>query len=431
MTKHGWNAFLALFPFALLTAEPPTFTPYHSSGIYKVGEKVRWTVTLASATPDAPARFSWTARKNNMDTVKSGKLDLSARETTIEVDGTEPEMLYVEVNADPPSPAPAAAGSKAPNHFALGAAVSPEKLAPSVPRPPDFDAFWESKLKLLSAIPINPVLIDLDSDTSGVELSQVKLDSLGSHLQGYLAKPSREGKFPALVIYQYAGVYPLKPSTVTTRAAEGWLALDVDSHDIPPSDGTGVPRNYQTLGNDDRETSYFLNMYLRDARAIDYISSRPDWDGHTIVLMGTSMGGQQSLVTAGLRPDKITAVLVNEPAGADSNGELHGRKAGYPNWPSNDPKVMRTALYFDTVNFASLIKARTLAAIGFIDTTAPPVGIWTAINQIPGPKEVIGMVESDHNNRTPEKQGAWESRYREVLHSLLSGGEFKPKPLAP
>jgi cephalosporin-C deacetylase-like acetyl esterase len=207
--------------------------------------------------------------------------------------------------------------------------------------------------------------------------------------------------------------------------------MDVDSHDIPPSEGTGVPRNYQAIGNDDRETSYFLNMYLRDARAIDYICSRPDWDGHTIVVMGTSMGGQQSLVTAGLRPDKITAVLVNEPAGADSNGELHGRKAGYPNWPANDPKVMRTALYFDTVNFASLIKAPTLAAIGFIDTTAPPVGIWTAINQIPGPKEVIGMVESDHNNRTPEKQGAWESRYREVLQSLLSGGEFKPKPLAP
>src|SRR5205085_8665102 len=33
---------------------------------------------------------------------------------------------------------------------------------------------------------------------------------------------------------------------------------------------------------------------------------------------------------------------------------------------------------------------------------------------------------SDHNNRTPEKQGAWEARYREVLGILLRGGEFKP-----
>ena len=52
------------------------------------------------------------------------------------------------------------------------------------------------------------------------------------------------------------------------------------------------------------------------------------------------MGGQQSLVLAGLRPEKITAVLVCVPSGADTNGDLHGRKAGYPNWPSNDPDVM-------------------------------------------------------------------------------------------
>ena len=168
-----------------------------------------------------------------------------------------------------------------------------------------------------------------------------------------------------------------------------------------------------------------LNMYLRDARAVDYITSRPDWDGKTLVFVGTSMGGQQSLVTAGLRP-QVTAVIVNEPSGADSNGDLHGRKAGYPNWPSNNPKAMETALYFDTVNFASRIKAPVVAAIGFIDTTAPPVGIWTAIDQIPGPKEVIGMVESDHNNRTPQKQGAYNARNKELLRILLNGGKVEP-----
>jgi hypothetical protein len=141
--------------------------------------------------------------------------------------------------------------------------------------------------------------------------------------------------------------------------------------------------------------------------------------------MGTSMGGQQTLVTAALRP-KVTAVIVNEPSGADSNGDLHGRKAGFPGWRSTDPKIMETALYFDIVNFAPRIKAPVLAAIGFIDTTTPPVGIWIAVNQIPGPKEVVPMIESDHNNRTPEKQGAFDARSREVLGILLHGGEFKP-----
>jgi cephalosporin-C deacetylase-like acetyl esterase len=141
--------------------------------------------------------------------------------------------------------------------------------------------------------------------------------------------------------------------------------------------------------------------------------------------MGTSMGGHQSLVAAGLNP-KVTAVIVNEPAGADSSGDLHGRKAGYPNWPSDDPKVMETALYFDTVNFASRIQAPVLAAMGFIDIVVPPVGVWIAIDQIPGPKEAIPMVESNHNNLTPEKIGAFTARSQEVLGIILNGGEFKP-----
>jgi cephalosporin-C deacetylase-like acetyl esterase len=203
------------------------------------------------------------------------------------------------------------------------------------------------------------------------------------------------------------------------------LTLNVSSHDLPLNQATGVSSNYQTIGNTDKETSYFLNMYLRDSRAIDYIASRPDWDGKTIVAMGTSMGGQQSLATAGLNP-KITAVLVNVPSGADSNGDLHGRKAGYPNWPSNNPKVMETALYFDTVNFAPRIKAATLAAMGFIDTISPPAGIWTTLNQIPGAKEAVPMIESDHNNITPQKQGAWDARSKEVLRSILNGASFVP-----
>jgi cephalosporin-C deacetylase-like acetyl esterase len=188
-----------------------------------------------------------------------------------------------------------------------------------------------------------------------------------------------------------------------------------------------VPRRYGDAGHLDRETSYFLEMYLRDVRGVDYLASRPDWDGRTLALMGTSMGGQQSLVTAALHR-KVTAVLVNEPSGADANGDRHGRRTGYPNWDAEDPRVMATARYFDTVNFAPRITAPTIVTVGFIDTITPPVGIWIAFNQMRGPKEMIPMVESDHNNRTPEKQADWERRWREVLGALVRGGTFVPAP---
>jgi cephalosporin-C deacetylase-like acetyl esterase len=313
----------------------------------------------------------------------------------------------------------------------VGAAVAPSKIPLSTPRPADFDAFWKAKLAAQRKIPINAVLTPATTDVPGVEMSIFELDALGSKVHGYVAKPAGTGKFPALIQLQYAGVYALNAAADARRASEGWLMVNVDSHDKLPSDPSGnVPRNYQSIGNTDREKSYFLNMYLRDSRALDYLMTRSDWDGKTIVLIGGSMGGQQSLALAGLRPEKISAVLVCVPAGADSNGDLHGRKAGYPNWPSDNPEVMKTALYFDTANFTSSIKAPVMAGMGFIDTISPPAGVWSALNQIRGRVEALPMIESEHDNFTPEKSRVCTTRTNEILGLMVHGQTFAPKVLS-
>jgi cephalosporin-C deacetylase len=430
-----------------------TFAPYHAGGIYDVGERVGWTVTPGPITPTY--LYRWTIRRNNAIVLKEGKLDLSSGQNKIEIDGDQPEMIYVAVEAYaglngevPPAPAPppdaAGPGRGAQSRFvggntgrnngtyAIGAAVAPLKIGLSTPRPADFDSFWDAKLAAQAKVPINPVLTPVQTDVPGVEMSMFVLDALGSKTHGYLAKPAKEGKFPAVIQLQYAGVYALNARADAQRAAEGWLMINVDSHDKLPSDPSGdIPRGYQAVGNTDREKSYFLNMYLRDSRALDYLLTRPDWDGKTIVLTGGSMGGQQSLVLAGLRPEKITAALVCVPAGADANGDLHGRRAGYPNWPSDNPEVMKTALYFDTVNFASRIKAPVMAGMGFIDTTSPPAGVWTMLNQISVPKEPLPMIESDHDNYTPDKGRACPARTRELLDLIVKGSEFKPSGFRP
>jgi cephalosporin-C deacetylase-like acetyl esterase len=408
-----------------------TFTPYHPSDIYTVGETVGWTVTPGPAKPTYS--YKWTIRRNNAVVLKEGKLDLSSGKDKIEIGGDQPEMIYVAVEPDGTLDAKSTSafvgGNTGRNNglYAVGAAVSPTKIGLSTPRPDDFDAFWQGKLNAQANVPIHPVLTPVQTDVAGVEENMFELDALGSHTHGYIAKPVREGKFPALIQLQYAGVYALNPHAAAQHAAEGWLTINVDSHDKLPSDESGnIPRNYQAIGNTDREKSYFLNMYLRDSRALDYLLTRPDWDGKTIVLTGGSMGGQQSLALAGLRPEKITAVLVCVPAGADTNGDLHGRKAGYPNWPSDNADAMKTALYFDTVNFASRIHAPVMAGMGFIDTISPPAGIWTALNQIPGPKEPLPLIESEHDNLTPMKGRACPARTKELLDLMVKGGEFKP-----
>jgi cephalosporin-C deacetylase-like acetyl esterase len=147
------------------------------------------------------------------------------------------------------------------------------------------------------------------------------------------------------------------------------------------------------------------------------------------VWIGGSQGGQQGFALAGLRPEKITAVLVCVPAGADTNGDRHGRKSGFPNWPSDNPKAMESALYFDPVTFASRIEALMMAGMGFIDTVSPPAGIWTALNPIPGRTEPLPLIESEHDNLTPDKGRACPARTQQILDSLRTGAKYHPTVL--
>lgn len=409
-----------LFAIAALSAqaEDLELTPFKSSGIYEVGEKAGWTVT---AGPDASptAAYTYTIKKNNFDVIKTGKLDLSST-ATIEATLDEPGMLYVEIDD----------GDAATPVKAVGAAIAPYRLEPSLPAPEDFDRFWATKIKELRAVPANPVLTSKPSGNSEVEYYTIKMDHVGGkNVHGQLSKPKRPGKFPGLVIFQWASPpYPLEREWVTDRAAEGWLALNIEPHDVLPDQPKAyydaLPqelKEYQKIGRSDRDKNYFLQMYLADIRAIDYLTTLPEWDGKTLLVMGTSMGGQQSLCAAGLHP-KVTHLIVHVPAGADTHGPLHGRASGYPNWPTDDPKILETSRYFDTVNCAARIEVPSLVSMGFIDTTCPPAGIFIAFNQIRGYKEAVPLVDSPHNHlATPEQQAPYTQRSAEWMRALLAG----------
>jgi len=404
--------------------------PFHASNIYGIGERAGWNIhALLGA---GYTRYSYELSENNLKVIQSGEIDLSSGLGTISTALNHPGMLYLRLHyIGVPAPA-TPTGQQELDKMTAGAAVAPEQIMPPTSKPADFDAFWAGKLTALKRVPVNPRIASTVSDREGIALSTVTLDSLNSQVHGYLAAPNDGAKHPALVIYQYAGVYALQKNTVTDRAAEGWLAFDVDAHDMAPDQAT-APLDYASIGNTSRETSYFLNMYLRDTRALDYIQSRPDWDGRTIVLMGMSMGAQQSFATAALNPGRVTAIIVNVPASADISGDLYGRRRGYPNWPVDDLRVVETARYFDIMNFAPSIKAQSLVAFGFIDTTSPPFGVLAAFNQIQGPKEAVPMPLSDHNHITPQQEGAYFIRSREALESLRQTGRFVPNPngLAP
>ena len=394
------------------------YVPYNASGIYPLGVPVGWHVTL----PWNASPVTYVIRKNNLEEIGRGYI-APGGPARIEATLDEPGMVYVEVTG-------IGSGAKP---QALGAAVAPAKIAPSIPAPEDFDAFWRRKIAALRKVPARPQLTEYPSEKEGVDFAILQMDHVeGKHVWGQVAKPhdpTGKKKYPGLVILQWASPpYPLHKSWVTDRAAEGWLAVNIEPHDVKPDQPQAyydaLPqalKEYNTIETRNRDKNYFLYMYLADIRAVDYLASRPDWDGRTLVVMGTSMGGQQSLCTAGLHP-KVTHMLVNVPAGADANGTAHGRRIGYPFWDVEDPKVLETAQYFDTVNCAARIRVPSLVSMGFIDTATPPVGIWAAFNQIQGPKEAAPMIDSPHNHlATPEQSRPWTQRSAAWLNALVQG----------
>lgn len=429
-SRHwGWTALaLACLSVSVGLAQELLLTPDKPGGVYALGEKIQWRVELKGDVTPQPTELRYVLKKGGWTVMQEGRIPLTAGTGLLETSLNEPGTILAEVEAALPAKKVKALA---------GAAVAPEKLQPSAPRPDDFEAFWTAKIAELAAVPANPVLEAADSGKPTVEYHKVRLDNIrGSHIYGQLAKPRGEGKFPALLIVQWAGVYGLPKGNVVNQAEKGWLALNIMAHDLPfdqPDDfykqaSKTTLRDYVAMGNQDRETSYFLRMYLSCYRAAEYLAQRPDWDGRTLVVTGTSQGGLQAIMTAAIHP-KITALMANVPAGCDRTGPRVGRAAGWPGWydgAPNGPKITETSRYFDVMNFAPRVKCPALVSLGLIDTTCPPSGVFATCNQFQGPKEIIVLVTSGHQD-VKGSQARYYARSEAWNQALRQGKPVPPQ----
>ncbi len=434
MQRKFFNVFtLAAITLAsanLCLGQPLAVNPDHTNGIYQAGETVHWQIVWKGDSNPPPAHY----RLLNGELKEAGQGDLTFSNGVSGLDSTfdAPGTMLVEVKGR------IEAGREL--RATGGAVASPDRIALSSPRPPDFDAFWQAKLEELEKVPANPKLESVDIGRTNLGYWKITMDNIrGTHIHGQLARPAKDGKFPALLIVQWAGVYPLQRSWVTDRARESWLVLNIEAHDLPIDEPesfykdqfAGPLKDYWAIGNDDRDTSYFLRMYLSCYRAVEYLTHRPDWDGKTLVVMGDSQGGQQTLMIAGLHPEKITAALALVPAGCDMLGPDTGRKGGWPQWydwtTGKDPqKVHEASRYYDTANFTPHIQCPVLVGLGLIDETCPPAGVLAAVNQIQSPKEVVILPKSGHQDNHGTQAFYNQRRYGAWLPALRQG---KPAPV--
>src|SRR5262249_1551485 len=147
------------------------------------------------------------------------------------------------------------------------------------------------------------------SPRAGIEGFDLQADCVGEPVPGYLARPigAKPKSLPIILTVHGAGVDSADLNGAAAWAKEGFLALDINAHGITNGQApkyyadlfAGRLKNYWLAGRESRDTIYFRGMFLRLARALDFLTAQPEWDGRVVVVHGTSQGGAQSLVAAG------------------------------------------------------------------------------------------------------------------------------------
>ena len=295
----------------------------------------------------------------------------------------------------------------------IGAAIEPEKLLPGRTKPADFDAYWDNIIAESKALPFKVELIPVPVANANyqdkVEMFDVKINTLGDKpfIYGYLCLPKNAAPKSLPIVMSYQGAGFRSASQTFFAASKGRMILDINAHGLLNGQSPEYYKkadqdnsDYRVRGSESRDTLYFRGMIIRAVRALQYMKTRTEWDGKTIIVSGGSQGGGQALAVAGLDPD-VTFCFAGVPALTDHGGEVAGREGGWPKiirTQKLDPAVITACDYIDAAFFASRIRnAQCLLSVGFFDPVCPSSCVYAAYNSIPAKqKQIIHDINSDH-----------------------------------
>ena len=375
-------------------------SPDHSDWTYRLKEKCTFTIQVYKAQnvlPDVKVDYElgpewYPTEKKDGVSLKDGKLTVSSSMNT-------PGFLRCKVKAY--------VGNKTYDGMAT-AAYAPESIRAHAVNPSDFDNFWEGTLKEARQVPLSSTMELLPSRcTETVNVYQVSFQNIrqGSRTFGILCMPKASGNYPALLRVPGAGVRPYYGDVET--AAKGAITLEIGIHGIPVTMqqsvydelAYGALYNYQYQNDDNRNYSYYKRVFVGALRAVDFITSLPQYNGKALGVTGSSQGGALSMVTAAL-DKRVTFYAAIHPAMCDHRAHLQKVAGGWPHYfyyfPTPTPQRIQTADYYDMVNFARRISVPGWFSWGYNDDVCPPTSTYAAYNSITAPKELHPYLETGH-----------------------------------
>lgn len=379
--------------------------PDHADWLYKVGEKARVEVSFYLYGMPQDVEVNYGIGQDMLPDSSKGKVKLRNGRATIDM-GTmkKPGFLDLRLSA-------VVAGKTYQHHVKVG--FSPEQLKPYTQDPADFDTFWQKNIEEARKTPVSVSSKRVDAySTDDFDCYLLKLRTDNRHsIYGYLTKPKASGKYPVVLCPPGAGIKTIKePMRNTYYAKNGFIRLEMEIHGLNPemteeqfkeiSTAFSGENGYVENGLDNRDNYYMKHVYTACVRAIDYLTSLPEWDGRNVFVQGGSQGGALSIVTAAL-DKRVTACVANHPALSDMAGYAEkGRTGGWPHLNRENqmltPQKIETLRYYDVVNFARRLTCPVYLTWGYNDNTCPPTTSYIVWNLITAPKESLVTPINEH-----------------------------------
>lgn len=372
--------------------------PSHSDWLYKTGEKAQIEVQLLLHGQPAPGvEITYQTGGDCLPTDTEGRVvtDKEGRASIAVKGNGKPGFRDTQMQCQ-------IEGRNYRNHIKVG--FSPEQIVPFTQLPADFDTYWQQTLDEQRQLPMQVEVEEApEFSNDKVVCQKVRIRCYrkdGQHyVYGYLSKPRKEGKYPVVVSPPGAGVKPMDPQKHMFYVERGnMIRLDLEIHGIDPAlsaeryreitqaFGDHHANGYLSNGLQSRDTYYMRKVYAALVRAVDYVTSLPEWDGRNVLVQGNSQGAALSLVLAGLDP-RVTAVACAHPALSDMAAYAQkGRTGGYPHFGNKyrdvvlTPEVITTLSYYDVVNFARRITCPVYMTWGYNDNVCPPTTSWAVWN---------------------------------------------------
>ncbi len=382
--------------------------PDHADWLYRTGENATVEIQFYKYGIPRDCTVEYKLADDMLEPDKSGtlvlkdgrgKLNMGSRKTP----GFRDLQLSTEVD-----------GVKYEHHIKLGFSV--DKIEPFTREPKDFSEYWDNTIKEAEQFPLTytrelaPEYCTDKIDCWLVKLMLNRSQSVYAYL--FFPKNAQKGSCPAVLCPPGAGIKTIKePLRHKYYAEAGCIRMEMEIHGLDPripsetfSEITaafnGKENGYLSNGIEDRDRYYMRRVYISLVRAIDLLTSLPEWDGKNVVVQGGSQGGALSLVAAGL-DKRVTLCIANHPALSDMAGYSEkGRTGGYPHF-NRIPgfftdNIIRNLAYYDVVNFARHISCKVRMTWGYNDNVCPPTTSYAVWNSLNCPKEALITPINEH-----------------------------------